>query len=503
MTYSNAASAGAFAIGLLCAAPALADVTAQQVWEAWRGLAEGAGQTVTGTETRAGDSLTVSDLTLSAVMEDGTAATIGMGDMVFTEQGDGTVAITVAPAYPVQIATVAAEGERVEMAMTIRQDDLALVASGTPAAISYEFSAPRIAVGLDRLEVDATPVEADFDMVMEDATGRYLVEDTSPRRFDSLFDARTVRLTASGADPDEGTRFALAMATSGVSSSSKGTVPDTAVSAELPQMLAAGFDVQGRLAHTGMDYTMQVTEAGAPPTTIAARAAAGGLGFALGAGGMDYSADSTDTEIVISSPEIPFPELTVAMEETAFRLQMPLTRTEAPTDFAFLTRLGGLSVSEQIWMMLDPAGQLPRDPATLVLDLAGKARWLVDITDPEAMAGDAAPGELHALTVKDLRLGLAGAELIGAGDFVFDNNDLQTFDGMPRPEGSMALRLEGGNRLLDTLVNMGLVPADQATGMRMMLGMFARPGAGGGDTLVSEITVTGDGQVLANGQRLR
>jgi hypothetical protein len=38
--------------------------------------------------------------------------------------------------------------------------------------------------------------------------------------------------------------------------------------------------------------------------------------------------------------------------------------------------------------------------------------------------------------------------------------------------------------------------------MRMMMGLFATPGDGE-DELVSKIEVTGDGQVLANGQRLK
>ena len=49
---------------------------------------------------------------------------------------------------------------------------------------------------------------------------------------------------------------------------------------------------------------------------------------------------------------------------------------------------------------------------------------------------------------------------------------------------------------------MGLLPEDQAMGARMMMGMFAVTGQGE-DTLTSKIEVTGDGQVKANGQRLR
>jgi hypothetical protein len=149
--------------------------------------------------------------------------------------------------------------------------------------------------------------------------------------------------------------------------------------------------------------------------------------------------------------------------------------------------------------MFDPGGVLPRDPATLVVDIAGKANWLVDIFDPAIAEApmDQPPGEFHSLSVNELLLRLAGAELTGSGDFTV-NNDAP----VPMPAGTLNLQLVGGNALIDKLVQMGLLPEDQAMGARMMLGLFARPGAGE-DTLVSEITVQEDGSVLANGQRIR
>ena len=46
------------------------------------------------------------------------------------------------------------------------------------------------------------------------------------------------------------------------------------------------------------------------------------------------------------------------------------------------------------------------------------------------------------------------------------------------------------------------VPEEQAAGARMMMGLFAVPGDGE-DTLTSTIEVKGDGQILANGQRIK
>ena len=93
------------------------------------------------------------------------------------------------------------------------------------------------------------------------------------------------------------------------------------------------------------------------------------------------------------------------------------------------------------------------------------------------------------------------ARLSGAGSFTFDNTDMVTFNGVPRPEGALDLRLEGANALLDKLVAMGLLPQEQAMGARMMMGLFGVPE--GDDTLTSKIEVNAEGHLLANGQRLQ
>jgi hypothetical protein len=49
---------------------------------------------------------------------------------------------------------------------------------------------------------------------------------------------------------------------------------------------------------------------------------------------------------------------------------------------------------------------------------------------------------------------------------------------------------------------MGLLAQQDAMGARMMMSMFAVPGSGE-DSLQSTIEIKGNGQILANGQRIR
>ncbi|MBN2907457.1 MAG: DUF2125 domain-containing protein [Rhodobacteraceae bacterium] len=501
MMYWKTASAAAIAAGLAWAGPASADVTAKGVWESWKTLGQSYGQTITATEQMSGDTLTVSDITLSMTIPQGGSVTGTVGEITFTQRRDGTVAIEMSPEYPIRATTVSATGEALDMGMTVRQTGLSMIASGDADQTAYDFVAPQVAVTLDRALLDGAPMDMTLDMGMDRVTGKYTLTQGELRRIDTDLNADALRFDMSAVNPDDATRVAIAMTLEKLASTSVSALPADMQTSDLGKMLAAGFTSKGGLRHGAMTYRMDVTE-DAGQSQVAATATGGTLDFDLGDGGMMYDVASTGTTVVLKGPQIPFPQVEIAMADSAFKMQMPLIMTEEPADFALLTRLEGLRISDQIWAMFDPTAQLPRDPATLIVDLAGKARWLVDVTDPTQANSDAAPGELHALRVNDLRLSLAGVDLSGEGAFTFDNADTTTFDGFPKPTGSLALRLVGANGLMDKLVAMGLIPQDQAMGMRMMLGMFARPG-GGEDTMVSEITVTEGGQVLANGQRLR
>ena len=95
-----------------------------------------------------------------------------------------------------------------------------------------------------------------------------------------------------------------------------------------------------------------------------------------------------------------------------------------------------------------------------------------------------------------------GAEITGSGAFTFDNSDLETFDGMSAPSGAIDLTVAGANGLIDRLVEMGFIPEEQAMGTRMMMSMFGVPGSEP-DTMTSKIEVRENGQVFANGQRIK
>jgi hypothetical protein len=488
------------AAATLAASAASADLTAAQVWADWQESAASFGQTLSvGSEDTSGGALTLRDVSITMDgPEGGVNGTIA--EVVMTEQGDGSVTIEMSPDFPLDFTVVSEDGETANFSIRVDQSELDLTASGDPGAISYAYSAPTMTVTLAEATANGEPVDVDLSVAISTLAGAYTVAaEGDTRTVDSALSAATVLLALKGIDPEgSGDTFDIAMTVSDLASESTGTMSPLMGMANLNEMIAAGLVTSGTTTHGPATVAMAGTSEGSAFSLDGAYQS-GAYDVAIDDTGLDYGYTGKGFTLSVSGDQIPFPDVSLAAEEIGSRLAMPVGVSEEPQDMGFVLRFLGLTISDQIWTMFDPTGVLPRDPATLVIDVAGKANWLVDIFDPnianEPM--DTAPGELHALTVNEIRLALAGAELSGTGDFTM-NNDAP----VPMPAGTLNLQLVGGNALLDKLVQMGLLPEDQAMGARMMLGLFARPGEGA-DTLVSEITVQEDGAVLANGQRIR
>jgi hypothetical protein len=306
------------------------------------------------------------------------------------------------------------------------------------------------------------------------------------------------------ADPTTSTKVSATYDISDMAGTTSASIPKNMDMADSGVIFSDAVDIKVDYSTGAVTFMMDADDAEAP-FHVEGASQSSVLNMEFGKGSISYGGTSKMLDYRISSPAIPFPQLTAGIEEAAFNLKMPLRQTDTPSDFALLTKLGGVKVDEMLWSMIDPTGVLSHDPATMIIDFAGKMNWLVDITKPDEMAAagtDETPIALESLTLNNVTLAIAGAEVTGQGDFTFDNTDTTTFEGMPAPDGQVDFKIVGVNGLLDKLIQMGLLPEDQAMGARMMLGMFARP-ADGPDTLTSSIEVNPDGSILANGQRIK
>jgi hypothetical protein len=180
-------------------------------------------------------------------------------------------------------------------------------------------------------------------------------------------------------------------------------------------------------------------------------------------------------------------------------VRLPLAVREAPEEVVWRSTLSGLTASEELWALADPGRLLPRDPVTLVIDLAGRARWL---RDPAGFAATPpAPGEqffrLPELEIRGFSLAAAGAEVTATG--VLRLPDAPAAEGMP--EGRIELAATGLDALAGRLAEAGLISSEQRTLFAGLSRAYARPGPTA-DSLTTVVEMGPEG-VSVNGLLLQ
>lgn len=489
----------------MMAQSALADVTPQQVWDDFKGYLEGYGYTVDGTETTSGDTLTVSDIKMTVPLpeQDGTVL-MSIPEMVFAADG-GAVDVSWPEEMPIDL-DVTADGEKVEVGLLYRTVGGDMTVSGDIDDTKWDFAASSLAISLNKLVVDGEEISrenARGEIAMTGVTSNSQMATGDLRNIVQEMTAEQLSYDIAAQEPgNDQNNMLLKGSMSGLTYSGSGALPKEIDPEDPAAIFRAGFDVSGSFAYEAGESQFNFVDRS--ESMAFQSSSQGGDGrVALNAQSWAYDYSVRGLDVQVAGSDIPFP-VSVKAQEFGGGLTMPVSKTEEPQDAALSVKLSDFEMNDMIWQIFDPGAQLPRDPATISVDLTGKVRMLFDIFDPEQaemMDNADMPAELHELTLNDLMVKAVGVVLTGSGAFTFDNSDLETFGGMPRPQGEVNAELTGGNALIDRLIAMGLLPEEDAMGFRMMMSMFTV--AKGDDVLSSTLEVNEQGHVLANGQRIQ
>jgi hypothetical protein len=478
------------------AVPVFAAVTSQSVWDSLNALVA------------ANPELTITNYTIKSQTADG-GFTVTVPEIVIEETDDSVVTVTLSDKYSVNLTSTNAMGKATDITMLIRQPGMTLVVYGDDTDRTYDFFAPTSRITMAKKTLDGVPVDILFDLAFRGVDGSFKFEGSDIQTVSSRLVADVATIDIEAADQNGTGTTKLQASLSDLKSSFESSADDAFYTMTMAESLAAGFKVGGVFSHGALTYDLSTQDEGTGGFASSGAIASGKLDLAMGKDRLTYSGNTKGVEFEVSGAAIPLPLVNIALEEAGFDVLMPITQSDVAEDFGLLIKLVRLSASDDIWNTFDPTSLFPRDPATLVLDLVGKGNWLVDIFEPEVAAAmsDATTvngsGEIQSLTLNEMTVRLAGADLHGTGDFTFDNTDLTTFDGFPKPTGAIDLKLIGGNGLLDKLIALEMLPEEGATSARMMMGLFARIVEGTEDTMTSQIEIKEDGSVMANGQRLR
>lgn len=490
------AFSGPVALLLATTAIAHADVDARTIWSDWQETVARFGGTLdAGSETFADGTLTLSDITISTeTAEDDTR--IDYGTIRMIEQGDGTVRIEL-PAKIDTTQEIEAGDEKITQELSVATEGQSLVASETDGVRSYDMSGDMVTVRVEQTGAADTPPTVTTVVMTGLASLSRSGVGGNPQSFAQDLTAETLTMTVDVAAQGDsgGEPVTVRYAATGISGDITGDYGPPR-SGPLKGLSNLGIGYDGTFRHSGS--TLSVAGDGPEGAfSVDGTSSSGETTMRLGTGSLTYAVRSDAPKMTIKAPNFPVP-VAVSLTEISTSTTLPLGVSGAEQPFGVVLALRDLVIDDAIWALFDPTGQLPRDPATLVVDVDGAAVMSVDIFgDPEAMAAaDGPPGEVKTLNLNDLTLTALGAALHGTGALTFPEPKP-----IPEPIGKIELSLDGGFALMDKLVALGFVPAEQAAFIKGMTGAVARPA--GDDKLESTIEFTPGGGINANGLPLK
>lgn len=495
---------------------AMAEVTADDVWRNQVDYLATLGGDLDVTTARSGNILSVTKGSWSFQLpfESGSVV-LSMPDFDMVENGDGTVTF----AYPgsitygmaVDIVKLGTFGGKIDITMKGEST----VASGTPGDVTYTWSVERLDFqGRDMKVHNRDPSSsAPKDITItgkgsfSDMSGTARVRVAELVTVDSNTTIGRQDMTIGGGA--DNSQFTFTGVADSVVSSGQLALPRNGMDImNLAAALRDGLAVSGTAKTIGYHTTQNVEENGKVVSNEDTKTREQSMQYAFDQNGVKFHVAAFDSEIAAQpSAEIPFP-LKFRLDKAEGGMTLPLSASSELQDVVYDFTLSGLDMAEDIWALFDPQQTLPRDPMTVTVDLSAKVLnkvdWLDFLTVKAVIDSGEVPVELHEMTLHELDFDMAGARLTGSGAGVFDNSDLESLGGFPKPTGVIDLVLGGGNGLLDNLVTMGLLSDEDAMGARMAVAVFTQPDPDAGeDVLKSRLEMTEEGHVLANGQRLQ
>ena len=528
---------------ILGAGPLLADVTPNEVWQNLRDGYEQMGyQVQVGSEEGSGDQLSLSDVVLTAEDETASDMTLTIPRIDLAATGDGAVRSVVEGQMTLQMRDTDPEGEEVGILLTLDAPGNQTVSSGSADEMQHSFVMPTLVLeGRALDDSNEVPVTATLTNVEGTQTNTTAADGSAAQTYLGSADMLEMQISATGpaagaepdmpsddAAPDAPSEEAEGEATaptdtpatdsfdatfriSDLTLEGEGTSPagDLNFGNQPAAALEAGFSGAGRFAMGAIAGTFTSATTGGEGEGEDATAsgeftaASGALAVSMSAEGLTYEGSSTDMTTQLTSSGMPFP-ISYAAALNSFRLAMPVVASAEEQPFSLRYALEGLTLDDAIWQALDPEAALPRDPASLTIDLEGQTILSQNFMDPNFADGSQTgpdgepvmPYQPRSLSINDLSLDAIGASVQMSGDLTFGDDPSQ-------PVGTITGLFSGIDTLLDSLAAMGVVPQDQLMAPRMMMAMFARPVEGNPDQLQTEIEFREGGSIFANGQQIQ
>lgn len=493
---------------LALAAPALAAVTPDQVWQDWLGYFEATGYTVTeGSREAAGATLTLRDVSFEAKSGDSNVS-FTIPELTMQETGDGAVRSTYADQQDVKIAGTDPDGDIFDLTLHLSYPGNEMISSGEPGNITHAYNYPELTIAVQTLTTDDKTMELPITVNLVGSTGTLQgLGSADAPQWTARHKTENITVTAAVDQPEAKVDLDAKMAGLEFNAAQTGGMKGN--DGDFPAALKAGFAGEGNFTLGATEAQFTVIDRSDEDDISEVRGTIG-LGptdavYQISRDGLGYQLNYSDLDVELQAQPLPFP-IRYGLESVNLDLQMPLMETELAQPFKLAFSLAGLKLGDQIWDMFDPAKTLNRDPANIDLDVTGQTRLTRDLLDTRALEGDDPmsigadnnPFDLVELTLNQFGLKAVGATVAATGEMRPSEEH-----GMDQPTGNLKVNFSGVAELIQVLAQMGLLPPEQVMAANAMIGMFTTEDPANPGGRAAELVMNEDGSVFANGVQLQ
>ncbi|MFV0359550.1 hypothetical protein [Tropicimonas sp.] len=448
-------------------------------------------------ESETAQRLTISDIVLSA-RKPGFSLSARIGTLTLSATADGSVSITLDPEIPVDLTQTLSSGEKLDATVVVSH-------SGTGVSVTEENGETRVDLRTDTLEATGRSFRGD-DRSLPVRAQVALRDFSASRTWSALpyaevteeASAATLALSvdAGAASGPGGLSARIAIGDLAASATQSG--PAAEARGDLGTLLRQGMASQGSARFGPTEFSLDIRGDRAE-ISASGHLSGGENALSLTPARMLYEVTYSGLDLALAGSGLPMPKASFSLGKARLRAAAPSQQGIAPASIEMRIEFEALAAGEDFWKQFDPEALLPRDPVTLIVEIGGAARWLVDIFDVAAVAARAragrSPAEVSALRIDRFALSALGAELSGSGAATAATAMPGT---PPRAVGQASFRLAGGMALLDRLVALALVSERQAEALRTAAGLLTRPGEGE-DVLTTRIERLPGSALTVNG----
>ena len=370
--------------------PAIADITADDVWANQSALYAALGLQVSADRAREGSTVFINDMVMTYALPMGFGEiSVSVPPMTMEDTADGTVTMTLPKSmdYTVVATIPLVRSEPIQATMNVQQSDMRITASGEPGAITYDSVVGAGTASLTSASILPEVAEMVFGITVN--SGGYTVVSTV---------TEGEMITTTSEYVMEPMTYEIITDFGEGQSTNTNTIGRTQVSAS-SAIPAEGFDLLNLAPALRAGMFMQSTQTtesvqaeqvtmanGQTIMALAHRCGPATYDFGLSDQGLVFSGNGDGCEISVQEAQatqmVGIPgAIDIAFGGTSVDITIPVLKSDKVQTARYHISFDDLTVSENMWQVFDPDQVLSREPLNMNIDLSAGLTYNIEWLD--------------------------------------------------------------------------------------------------------------------------